>query len=251
MCGGEERAHKKRGACKDKAEKIGAKLIVAFRCLAGVVLLLTSEGVRGGVEENPASPNNPRERGAFLDQEWQLDIFGAGNFYRGTGGNFASAVSRSMGGSDLGEQRQLSGRPGWGGGIGVNYFWSRYFGVGVEQGFLARGRGDTTPQEADYYYQRWQTSGYGILRYPIERWSLAPYMLAGGGGQYGNKPEVQIPHGGSYKMRGLGFGQIGGGMEYRLASRIGLYSDLRWLFSEIDGLPNNQMQWRYGIRVTF
>jgi opacity protein-like surface antigen len=52
-------------------------------------------------------------------------------------------------------------------------------------------------------------------------------------------------------MAGQGFGHVGGGLEYRVTENIGVFSDLRYLFSNVSGLANNQMQWRYGLRVAF
>ncbi|MFM8682924.1 MAG: hypothetical protein ACKOEG_03970, partial [Chthoniobacterales bacterium] len=67
----------------------------------------------------------------YRDSELQLDLFGLGGFYR-------------------------AGNPLWGGGIGVNYFFARYFGLGVEQ-FV--GGNNSTGAE-------WGTFGHLFLRYP-------------------------------------------------------------------------------------
>jgi hypothetical protein len=125
--------------------------------------------------------------------------------------------------------------------------------VGLEQSTFGRNQGSRVATDADYYYLRWQTSGYFLVRYPLEKLKLSPYAFVGGGAQYGIHPTVEpgTPVGSPYKMRGLGFGQLGGGLEYRIAQGFGIFSDLRWLFSGVDGLPNNQMQWRYGIRLAF
>ena len=72
----------------------------------------------------------------FRDQELQVDAFAAGAFYN-------------------------QGRPGWGGGLGVNYFFTKFIGLGVEQDVLGRekvGGGSNT---------EWATSGNLFLRYPI------------------------------------------------------------------------------------
>ncbi len=168
----------------------------------------------------------------FRDQELQIDAFGLGDFYQG---NF-----------------DMSGRPAWGGGLGVNYFFSRYLGVGIEQDLYGRnsqGRG----QANDFGYTRWATIGNFFVRYPICSWNLAPYLMVGGGANYGNVGGGYAGAPGSRpnKLAGQGFGHVGGGLEYRVTENIGLFSDARYLFSGVSGLPNNQLMWRYGLRFAF
>jgi hypothetical protein len=237
----------------------------------------------------------------FRDNELQFDVFGLGTFFKGANGNYASSVENqtinalngTFGGLGFNqanvpsyESRQLSGRPAWGGGLGINYFFARYFGLGIEQSVFGRnsgarpidGAGNVNPNfdVGDYGFTRWQTAAHLILRYPICQWNLAPYVMIGGGAQYGNVPNID--YGGpvsrgiaagaaqataagfptqargfrsNYRMAGQGFGSVGGGLEYRLTQNIGMFSDLRYLFSGVDGLANNQMQWRYGLRFAF
>lgn len=193
----------------------------------------------------------------FRDNEVQLDLFGLGDFYKGNNGNFAGNV---LGLGNSIESRQISGRPAWGGGLGLNYIFAKYFGVGIEQSVFGRNSNANSQNNpnfdgADYGYTRWQTTGNFILRYPICQWNLAPYLLVGGGAQYGNVPNITYrgtPTGNrTYRMAGQGFGHVGGGLEYRVTENIGVFSDLRYLFSGVDGLANNQMQWRYGLRFAF
>jgi hypothetical protein len=68
----------------------------------------------------------------YRDTEFQIDAFGTGAFYR-------------------------SGEPGWGGGLGANFFFLRYFGLGVEQ--FVVGRQD--------FGAEWGTFGHLFLRYPF------------------------------------------------------------------------------------
>jgi hypothetical protein len=138
----------------------------------------------------------------FRANEWQLDAFATGLFSQ-------------------------SNRAGWGGGLGVNYFFTKYIGLGVEESVVGR-RGQTT---------EWSTIGNLILRYPICAWNLAPYALIGGGGSYG------------CKRSGHGFGDIGGGLEYRVTSNIGLFTDARWLYSSED--PRSSVLGRAGVRFAF
>lgn len=193
----------------------------------------------------------------FRDQEIQLDLYGLGDFYKGNNGNFEGNLNGLGNGQS---SRQISGRPAWGGGLGVNYFFMKYVGLGIEQSVFGRNSNANSQNNpnfdgADYGYTRWQTAGNLILRYPICSWNLAPYIMIGGGAQYGNVPKITYngtPTGNrTYKMSGQGFGDVGGGLEYRVTQNIGLFSDLRYLFSNVNGLANNQMQWRYGVRFAF
>ncbi len=169
----------------------------------------------------------------FRDQEFQIDAFGLGDFYRG---NF-----------------DMSGRPAWGGGLGLNYFFSRFVGIGVEQDLYGRNSRGNRAQFNDFGYTRWATIGNLFLRYPICSWNLAPYMMVGGGANYGNVGGgyVNSPSSRPNRLAGQGFGHVGGGLEYRVTENIGLFSDARYLFSGVNGLPNNQLMWRYGLRFAF
>jgi hypothetical protein len=144
----------------------------------------------------------------FRDYELQVDAFGTGAFYK-------------------------NGRPGWGGGLGLNYIFGRYFGLGVEQDLV--GRNDNGSEA----YAEWSTVGNVFLRYPICSWNLAPYAMVGGGAFYGTAKSV-------------GFGHVGGGLEYRVTDNIGIFSDARWLFT---GNGNNDRSGailgRAGVRVSF
>ena len=187
----------------------------------------------------------------FRDNEFQIDAFGLGDFYKGANNsNFYGESGRTF-----------SGRPAWGGGLGINYIFAKYFGVGLEQSLFGRANGNVSSDPtnlnddpADYAYTRWQTTANFIVRYPICAWNLAPYLLVGGGAQYGNVPTLTIADGTQnvrYRMAGQGFGHVGGGLEYRFTENIGVFSDARYLFSGVNGLPNNQLQWRYGLRFAF
>ena len=185
----------------------------------------------------------------FRDNELQPDVFGLGDFYKGANGNFLGAGT---------ETRQFSGRPAWGGGLGLNYFLTRYVGLGFEQSMYGRNIVNTqsTPADrGDFGFFRWASIGNLFLRYPICQWNLAPYMIVGGGANYGLRPnaDVTVPGGArrTYRMAGQGFGQVGGGLEYRVTESIGVFSDARYLFSGVNGLPGSQLMWRYGLRFAF
>jgi len=160
----------------------------------------------------------------FRDREFQIDAFGLGEFYQG---NF-----------------DMSGRPAWGGGLAANYFFTKFLGIGLEQDLYGRNKLGNQSQENDFRYTRWATIGNLFLRYPICSLNLAPYLMVGGGANYGNGRWAP-------GIAGQGFGHGGGGLEYRVTENIGLFSDARYLFSGVSGLPNNQLMWRYGLRFAF
>jgi len=138
----------------------------------------------------------------FRANEIQVDAFGTALFYNG-------------------------GRPAWGGGLAVNYFFTKFIGIGVEQDIVGR-RGESA---------EWATVGNLFLRYPICSINLAPYAMVGGGAAYGSG------------RSGHGFGHVGGGLEYRLTSNIGLFSDARWVYSSEE--PKSGVLGRAGVRFAF
>ncbi len=139
---------------------------------------------------------------AFRANELQVDAFATGAFYN-------------------------QGRPGWGGGLGVNYFFTKFIGIGVEQDVFGRAN------EA----AEWATIGNLFIRYPICAINLAPYAMVGGGAAYGDG------------RRGHGFGHVGGGLEYRVTQNIGLFSDARWIYSSEE--PKSGLLGRAGLRFAF
>ena len=138
----------------------------------------------------------------FRDTEFQLDAFGAGGFYR-------------------------EGRPGFGGGLGANFFFARYFGIGVEQDLLGRSNSAAL----------WSTIGTLYLRYPICAWNLAPYAMVGGGTAYGSG------------LKGHGEGLVGAGLEYRFTPNVGLFTDGRFVYSSVE--PKGAALVRTGLRFAF
>jgi hypothetical protein len=119
----------------------------------------------------------------YRDNEFQIDAFGMGGFYR-------------------------AGDPAWGGGLGLNYFFARYFGLGVEQFVVGNNTIGT----------EWGTFGHLFLRYPF-CWGLSPYAMVGIGKIYAEN------------STGIGGGDVGGGLEYRFTENIGLFVDGRWFYS--------------------
>lgn len=136
----------------------------------------------------------------FSDQEFQLDLFGS---YTDTnGGGYGD---------------------GFGGGIGMNYFFQRYVGIGVDGNVFNGGQNGV-----------WNTTGSLILRYPIDEICTAPYIFGGGGVQ----TDGEI----------AGSGHVGGGIEYRFVPhRFGMYSEGRYTWAG----NNDSWQTRIGFRFVF
>ena len=115
---------------------------------------------------------------------------------------------------------------GMGGGLGLSYFFTKYFGIGIDDtlGGL-NGNGST--------YDNLQ--GNLIARLPIESLHLAPYALVGGGATWG-------------AHQAQGNGNVGGGLEYRINRGIGLFADSRYIYGN-NGL--NESLTRAGLRFIF
>lgn len=220
---------------------------------------------------SPAGPPRPdpaaeksKSPAPFEYDRVLVDLYGLGSFNRGAAGDFTGKVSRSRvpagftppPGFPPQSGLQFSGRPGWGGGLGVTVLPWRHVGIALDQSALGRLPGSDDATAADFGYLRHQTSAALVLRLPIPSMGLAPYTVAGGGAQYGNSPRIEIPgrppkSGNTFSLAGQGFLQLGGGLEVRLWPRLGIFSDLRWLHSGVGGLPRDQMQLRYGLRTAF
>jgi hypothetical protein len=114
---------------------------------------------------------------------------------------------------------------GFGGGLGLSYFFTKYFGIGVDNTLTSlNGNGHTYNS----------TQGNLIARLPIESLHLAPYALVGGGATWGTQSQ--------------GNGNVGVGLEYRINRGIGLFADSRYLYGN-NGL--NETLTRAGLRFIF
>lgn len=139
----------------------------------------------------------------FRDMEFQVDTF-----YTGIIGSRDSRL-----------------HTGSGGGIGLNFFFAKYFGIGWEGSVYSNdGKGSWMPLNGNFF-----------IRYPICAWNLAPYVMVGGGADFEK---------GRYS---LGFGNVGAGIEYRITDNIGLFSDGRYYY----GGSGNVANIRGGLRFAF
>ena len=138
----------------------------------------------------------------FRDQEFQLDVFGT--------------YTNSL--------RNLQYQDGFGGGIGVNYFFCRNFGVGVDGSVYD---GDVNGV--------WNTTGSIIARFPIENGiCIAPYIYGGGGVRTDGQLNATA--------------HAGGGLEWRVNPNFGIFSDVRYTWAEHN---QDHLQTRVGVRFPF
>ena len=153
----------------------------------------------------------PADDARFRANEWQIDtsVVGAGGNYNNKSGG------------------------GVGGNLGVNYFFTQYIGIGIDDsvgGFWPSknsGPEGVDSLQADLY-----------LRYPISAWNLAPYVFVGGGASWGTASQ--------------GDGNVGGGVEWRFARNVGLFADCRWLYGGATNVGQLSMALpRVGLRFNF
>ena len=173
--------------------------------LLAVVLATAATSFAGEAVSSKKVVVAPQSEDLFRAGEVQLDTFVAGAAGRFNGKN----------------------ANGLGGGLGVNYFFTRYFGIGVDD--TLGGLNIASGKVFD------NLQGNLIARYPIESWHLAPYAIAGGGATWGNN-------------KTQGNGNVGGGLEYRINRAVGLFVDSRYIYGN-KGL--NESLSRAGVRFVF
>jgi len=125
---------------------------------------------------------------------------------------------------------------GNGGGVGANFFFKRYLGVGVEGNWWDGSQPDLPKNSHKEVVS--QVTANAILRYPMEftSFGLAPYLFGGGGVAFSDQK--------------CGFPDVGAGVEVRVTPRVGLFSDWRWNFMA-GGNHNDVNTTRAGIRFVF
>ena len=111
----------------------------------------------------------------------------------------------------------------WGGGVGLNYFFTRTFGIGTDINI-----GDNGGPAIDHVL------GSAILRWPFEPSGWAPYIFGGGG--RGIDPRWEwLAHGGA-------------GVEYRFNPTTGIFVDGRYVWSQ---RSYDRLLLRAGLRMVF
>jgi hypothetical protein len=158
----------------------------------------------------------------FGDHEWQFDLFG--QYSVGEGPDHAATFRDH----------------GWGGGLGLNYFFTRNLGIGVDAAWLYA----TEPQYQGHGKSHQTTihnfSGSLIYRMPIDSLCLAPYAYVGGG----------------YAVDGEDWAtaHAGVGVEYRITpQKFGVFLDGRWTYygDRFQRGDLNNFSTRLGFRFIF
>jgi len=178
-------------------KKIALTMLTMLACLAASACF-------AGQPYALAERHNPQPEFVFADTEFSLDVFG---FY----------------------QNAEPGNPysdGFGGGIGANVFFARHFGFGVDAGWSDQSEDDTVIHAV---------SGSFIVRFPIDRARLAPYVLAGGGGRFDGDKVANL--------------HAGGGIEFRATRNFGVFSEGRYVWNEEK--VNDVAIFRTGLRFAF
>lgn len=139
--------------------------------------------------------------------------------------------------SDLGV-----GEHGWGGGLDIAYFPWLYGGFRFQGSAFNISRADQTAGLVTYD---------AVLRYPLDlvapNLHLAPYAFGGVGGLLGGLDGNSRT--GNLRTDSRVLGNAGGGFEYRLTPRFGIFSEAGYNF--IDGPQNNAVQVNWGARFAF
>lgn len=127
------------------------------------------------------------------------------------------------------------GKQGLGGNLGVNYFFNKYLGIGIDNSVgSVRNAGNTgfsglqavDSLQADL-----------LLRYPICSWNLAPYAMVGGGATWGPASQGDL--------------NVGGGVEWRFMNNVGFFADCRWLYGNNGSALLTAAMPRVGVRLSF
>ncbi len=166
----------------------------------------------------------PAPTPCFGDHEFQLDLFG--QYSVGEGPDHAGPFADH----------------GWGGGVGLNYFFSRNIGIGVDAAWLY---GKENAAVADVGSRGRHTtihnfSGSVIFRMPIDDKCLAPYVYVGGGVAVDGEQWATA--------------HAGVGVEYRVVpQKVGLFLDGRWTYygDRFERGDQNNFATRAGVRVIF
>jgi Outer membrane protein beta-barrel domain len=208
------------------------------KTIALAVVSFTSKAITGFAGEPVVSskevvpPPAPIQE-LYRANEWQFDAFGA---YAPAGG----------------KGNRFLGDHAWGGGGDVNYFFTKYFGLGLE-GEVLDGTGRVNSGNVSG-----QFALNGLVRYPIGNTGWAPYAFAGIGGfvpgegsnflnTFANGVRRTIRNNNNNDI--LLEGHWGLGLEYRFTRHIGIFTDGR--YEVVDQSRNNFGLIRTGVRFAF
>jgi hypothetical protein len=145
----------------------------------------------------------------YRAQELSIDVFGSGSVGQQTIDHIT------------GDRIRHDGRLG--AGVGLNYFFCRYVGVG----------GDAYTENTAHNFID-SASGNLIGRLPIGDTGIAPYIFGGGGYQFDEVSQK--------------FGQFGGGIEFRFCRNVSFFVDGRYVVAD---KTDNYGLGRAGLRFSF
>jgi hypothetical protein len=138
----------------------------------------------------------------FPDNQLTLDVFGT---YHQAFENFGSQFNGSW-------------KHGvWGGGAGVNFFFNKYIGVGV----------DSYGEAAGFLLNNVSANLY--LRIPVGDTGLAPYIFGGAGGDFG---DVGSKFNNGYTSVTEVTEDCGIGLAYRFNRHWGIFADTRYTYAD-------------------
>jgi hypothetical protein len=120
----------------------------------------------------------------------------------------------------------------WGGDAGLNYFFTRNFGLS----------GDIQMSNDGGPFVD-QALGNLVFRWPIDPSGFAPYIFGGGGRGFDNP----FPNGEGHNPWEW-LGDLGVGMEYRLNMVTGIFTDARYIWGDKTG---DRILFRAGLRIVF
>jgi hypothetical protein len=163
-------------------------LVISLGCILG-----SSQAVLGADVETTNSDSYWNSLPFYHSQEVSLDLFGT------------ASVSQPALDHLTGDRFYRHVRLG--AGAGVNYFFTRYFGIGA----------DAYSESTAHSFVD-AVAGSLIGRLPIGDTGLAPYGFAGGGRQFDDILQWE--------------GHIGAGLEYRFMRHFSAFVDARYVFAE-------------------
>jgi len=191
--------------------------------IASTLISLAGAGVAGEMVQTPSKHSFEPTPLCFAEREWQVDLFGV----------YAFTES---------DQERAIGDHAWGGGLGVNYFFQRNIGIGIEGTILDPRRGRDAIGTAALNV---------FVRFPNDAACIAPYLYGGVGGIFNaerlNSSDIPGRSGQSDETNLLG--HLGAGIEYRFTPNLGIFVDGRYTF--VENAQNDFMAVRTGFRCTF
>jgi len=175
--------------------------ICSLVCLALVGTSLAGQTVATAGKDFKRTTSTAVEESGFKAGEWQIDTFA--QYSVGEGPN----------------QVGLFRDHGVGGGVGLNYFFSRNIGLGVDATWLSAKEAPSAqnPAKTDDATVVHNFSGSLIFRLPLDWSCLARYVYVGGGFHVDGEQWASA--------------HAGVGLEYRIKpNKFGLFVDGRWTY---------------------